>query len=183
MPHSAFIRANRKLPMWHTCSTNPVVGRVPIYRALALALEHAHEHGARYTVYSSDRRDSKLRAFNREHGTNLHGQAYLYEHQGQPGFYPANPPGRTSHCLRSDGNPAYRARGRVIPAGGVLPNYMLGIDAVDDGSVNDCSRLIGVLEHLGYHVTRPYHTGSEAHHFIFTSSPIPVLKAWSVIPK
>lgn len=179
---TAFARANRDKPMWHTIACAPEVGKVPLFRALALALDHAHQHDARFSLASADRRDRTLKAFNAKHGTNLHGQQYLYDHQGQPGFYPANPPAKTSHCLFSDGSAAYRVRGRVIAPGGRLPNYMLGIDATDDGSNNDCSRLIGTLERLGYRVTRPYHTGSEAHHFVFTESPVAVLRHWKVIP-
>jgi lysozyme len=171
----SFTSKNSSLPLWQTCAYQ----NVPMFRALALALDHAREAGARFTVVSADRRDPVLAAFNKLHGTSLHGQQYLFDHQRDPGFFPANPPGKTSHCLCSDGNAAYRVGTRLIPAGGKLPRYFLGIDAVDVGAgarPNDCSRLIGTLERLGYHVTRPYHSGSEAHHFSFTSDPTPVLK-------
>lgn len=174
-----FSKQNRAKPLWHTVAFHDV----PMFRALALALDHAQDHGAQFAVFSADRRDNVLRRFNAAHGTNLHGQKYLYDHQHERGFYPANPPGKTSHCLRSDGNPAYRVDHRVIPPGGALPKYMLGIDVVDHGSANDCSRLVGILEHLGYHVTRPYHTGSEAHHMCFVNDPTPVLRHWNHIPK
>lgn len=149
-------------PPWHTVGWNtPGSSPVPIFRAHALAFQAAHNAGARFTLVSGDRRDAVLAKFNAEHGTNLHGQQYLYDHQGQPGFYPANPPGRTSHCLFSDGNPVYRT-----PAGGHLPSYMLGIDAVDDGKENDCSHLVGVLNSLGIHAVRPYPGSAEAHHLV-----------------
>jgi hypothetical protein len=38
--------------------------------------------------------------------------------------------------------------------------------------------LIGHLERLGNHVTRPYHSGLEAHHFVFTTDPTPVPRHW-----
>lgn len=173
-----FNQANRDLPMDHTVAFHDV----PMFRMLAMALHHAERHGAAFYVNSADRRDAVLKRFNAKYGTNLHGQAYLYANQGKPGFFPANPPNMTSHCLFSDGNPAYRVGDQLIPAGGVLPDWMLGIDANDVGGIpNDCSRLVASLERLGYHVTRPYHSGAEAHHFVFTSSPIPVLLHWNQI--
>ena len=175
-----FTSTNRTLPLWATVDYKGV----PMFRALALALDHAAEAGAAFTVLSADRRDAVLARFNKQYGTSLHGQQYLYDHQREPGFYPANRPGTTSHCLCSDGNPAYRVGSRVVPSGGRLPKYFLGIDACDGGAgakPNDCSMLIGHLEKLGYHVTRPYHTGSEAHHFSFTSDPTPVLRHWQRI--
>jgi lysozyme len=177
----SFASQNRPLPLWQTCSYR----NVPMFRALALALDHAAAAGARFAVFSADRRDPVLATFNKLHGTELHGQQYLWDHQREPGFFPANPPGKTSHCLCSDGNPAYRVGTRLIPAGGRLPRYFLGIDAVDTGAgarPNDCSRLIATLERLGYHVTRPYHSGAEAHHFSFTSDPTPVLQHHGCIP-
>jgi lysozyme len=176
-----FSKQNRTLPLWETCGYQ----NVPMFRALALALDHAAEAGARFTVLSADRRDPVLAKFNKQHGTSLHGQQYLFDHQREPGFFAANRPGTTSHCLCADGNPAYRVGGKILPAGGRLPRYFLGIDATDEGpgaKPNDCSMLIGHLEKLGYHVTRPYHSGSEAHHFSFTSDPTPVLQHHGRIP-
>jgi lysozyme len=177
----SFTQANRTLPLWETCGFDDV----PMFRALALALDHAREAGAKFTVLSADRRDATLARFNRKHGTHLHGQQYLYDHQGQPGFYPANRPGTTSHCLFADGNAAYRVGSKILPSGARMPRYFLGIDACDTGprcKPNDCSSLIGTLERLGYHVTRPYHSGSEAHHFSFTTDPTPVLQHHGRIP-
>jgi lysozyme len=176
----SFTSENRGLPLWETVSYHDV----PMFRVLALALDHAQEKGARFAIFSADRRDAVLTRFNKRYGTHLHGQAYLVAHQNDPGFFPANPPDQTSHCLFSDGNPAYRLRGRILPARAKLPRYFLGIDAADKGpgaKPNDCSMLIGHLERLGYHVTRPYHSGSEAHHFVFTSDPTPVLRHWKRI--
>ena len=173
-----FTAANRRKPLWETVAFHDV----PMFRALALALDHAQEQGARFAILSADRRDAVLAKFNAQHGTNLHGQQYLFDHQHQPGFFPANAPGTSSHCLFADGNPAYRVGNRIVARGGKLPNFFLGIDACDAGSHNDCSQLIGHLERLGYHVTRPYHSGSEAHHFSFTLDPTPVLRHWKRIP-
>ncbi len=84
--------------------------------------------------------------------------------------------------LRADGNAVYLSRGKVVARGNTIPNHMLGIDAVDDGSANDCTHLVLILNKLGYHAIRPYPDGRGAHHFILTSSPVSVLKHWSVIP-
>jgi lysozyme len=175
----SFTSEHRSRPLWETVAYKGV----PIFRALALALDHAEEAGAQFSVLSADRRDRVLKRFNQEAGTHLHGQQYLYDHQHDPGFFAANRPGTTSHCLFADGNPAYRVANRVIPAGGKLPGYFLGIDVCDHGSNNDCSRLISTLQRLGYHVTRPYHSGAEAHHFSFTNDPTPVLRFHKRVPQ
>jgi hypothetical protein len=177
-----FVSDERNNPLWHTISSPPPVGQIPIFRAHALMLAHAHQHGARFTLVSGDRRDSVIKRFNARYHTNLHGQQYLYDHQHDPGFYPANAPGFSSHELRADGLPIYRSRGKVIARGGPIPNYMLGIDAVDDGSVNDCVHLVLILNQLGYSAVRPYPDGREAHHLIVTSSPVAVLRHWNIVP-
>jgi lysozyme len=177
----SFTTSNRRLPLWETVCYRDV----PIFRALALALEHAAENGARFAIVSADRRDSVITKFNKQYGTRLHGQEYLFAHQHDPGFFAANRPSTSSHCLFADGNPAYRVTKRILPSGAKLPKHFLGIDAVDKGrgaKANDCSMLIGHLERLGYHVTRPYHTGGEAHHFVFVSDPTPVLRHWKRVP-
>jgi hypothetical protein len=178
MTASAFTEANRAKPMWETVAYRDV----PMFRCLAMALDHAADHGRTFQIFSADRRDSVLATFNAQHGTNLHGQQYLYENQGKPGFFPANPPNRTSHCLFSDGNPVYQtSAGEPIPAGGALPDYMLGIDLSDDGHPNDCTLTMNTLHSLGYHCVRPYPGGSEAHHLVFTASPAGVLLHWNRI--
>src|SRR5262249_44880430 len=119
----SFTSDNRELPQWQTVAFQ----NVPIFRALALALDHAAEVGARFELLSADRRDFVLARFNKQYGTPLHGQQYLFDHQHDPGFFAANTPATTSHCLFADGNPAYRVRNALIPAGGKLPRYFLGI--------------------------------------------------------
>ena len=162
-------------PAWHTIGWNTPGSRpVPMFRAHAWALQAAHNRGARFTVTSADRRDAVLARHNRQFGTHLHGQQYLYDHQHEPGFFAANPPSRTSHCLFSDGNAVYRTA-----AGGLLPAYMLGIDAVDDGSLNDCTRLVEHLRELGIHAERPYPGSGEAHHFVI-DQPF-AQRAWTVL--
>lgn len=99
-----------------------------------------------------------------------HTQQYLYDHQNQPGFNPANPPGFSTHELHSDGV-AYR-----IPRGLRLPFYwMIGID-IDDADVDEARRV--ALNH-GWLLVQPYPSGSEHHHVNFVRRPIftpPTLK-------
>jgi hypothetical protein len=147
---TVFTEQTRDKPMWHTVAFH----HVPVFRAPALALDHAQDHCAQFAIFSADRR-----------------------------LYPANSPGTASDCLHADGMPAYRVDGKSLAAAETLPAYMLGIDAVDHGSTNDCSRLVGTLERLGYHVTRPYHSGPEAHHMVFTNDPLPVLRHSNQVPK
>ena len=145
------------LPAWHTVTLDGV----PLFRAQAWALLDYRVHGGHLQINSADRRDWVIKKF----APYLHGQQYLYDHQHDPGFFPANPPNRTSHCLFSDGNPAYRR-----PPGASLPKYMLGIDAVNHPG-GDASYIVAWLNAHGYHAVRPYPTTSERHHLIFTQSP------------
>lgn len=92
-----------------------------------------------------------------------HTQQYLYDHQNDPGFNPANPPGYSTHELHSDGV-AYR-----IPRGAKLPFYwMVGMD-VDDWHVDEARRV--ALNH-GWLLVQPYPSGSEHHHVNFVRRPI-----------
>lgn len=92
-----------------------------------------------------------------------HDQAYLYEHQGEPGIGPANPPGRSTHELRSDGV-AYPG-----PVGRKLEWWQCGLD-VDDAHVDDAE---AAVRHFGWQALlhRPYSAGSEYHHLNFTRKP------------
>jgi len=136
---------------------------VPIYRAQAWALKDAAIHGQEFTVTSGDRRPSTISAFNKKYHTNLHDQAYLYRHQHDPGFFPANPPDRGTHVLKGDGVVGYLHED--------LPKYKLGIDVVSKGYYNNAAPLVMWLNQHGYSVYRPYPSGSEAHHIVFRKSP------------
>jgi hypothetical protein len=170
-----FTTAHRAEAMTHTISYQ----RVPMFRGLAFALYHIAKHDARVDVFSADRRDPVIRAHNHQFGTLLHSQPELVKLWREGRGNPANSPETTSHCLRSDGNPAYRGR----PAGAELPWYMLGLDLADHGKTEDVSHLLAVAHQLGYHVTQPYPAGGERHHVVFTSSPVPVLERFNVIAK
>lgn len=73
---------------------------VPMPRGLAFGISHIESHGAPVSIFSADRTVAAITAHNKEFGTTLHAQQYLFDNQGKPGFNPANPPTRTSHCLQ-----------------------------------------------------------------------------------
>lgn len=85
----------------------------------------------------------------------------LYE-AGTPGYGPANPVDRTSHCCRNDG--VVRPD---LPAGARLKSWEVGWD-VDDDQVDD---VISAIESLGGEAHRPYSSGSEYHHGNITKLP------------
>jgi hypothetical protein len=127
----------------------------PVFRGLARALSDARRHGWRGELVSADRRKGVAERYGKL------SQAALYAGwiSHRVGFNPANPPGRSSHELHSDGV-AYRG-----PVGRPLSWWQLGLD------VTNSEQLIRVLRGLGYHVRRPYPSGSEEHHLNFTRSP------------
>lgn len=140
---------------------------VPLFRAQAWALLDYELHSGRPLQINSVIRDDKiLRDFNRKYHTNLHSQQYLYDHQHDPGFFPANPPWLTSHAGHSDGNRYYgppRAR---------LPRWKWGIDAVNEPG-GDAAHIVAWLMGHGYKAVRPYTPPSEneRHHFSFMAYP------------
>lgn len=149
-------------PAYHTV----LFDGVPMWRAQAWALKDARLHGVKFTVNSAIRDDKIMRQWQgKGMRAGLHGQQYLYDHQNQPGFFPANPPNRTSHAGFSDGTPIFKT-----PPGGRLPKYMWGIDAVDHPG-GDAAALVRWFNAHGYRAARPYPTSSERHHFTFTKSP------------
>lgn len=79
-----------------------------------------------------------------------------------PGFNPANPPGFSTHELRSDGV-AYKVR-----RGKRLAWWQCGID-IDDAHVQ---AFIRVAAKHKWQVWRPYPTGSEYHHVNFRKPPV-----------
>jgi Putative peptidoglycan binding domain len=106
-------------------------------------------------------------------------QAELYDgfRRGLPGFNPANPPGRSTHELRSDGA-AYPG-----PAGRPLLWWQVGID-IDDGHVQP---FIREAARRGFTVTVTYPgSRSEYHHVNFRRAPAvtpPLLKRGSRGPR
>lgn len=95
-------------------------------------------------------------------GKRTQGELYAGFRAGKRGFYPANPPGFSSHELRSDGNPVYGA-----PKGRKIPYWQVGMDW-DDRWVN---ALIHAAKKRGWVLVRPYASGSEYHHLSFVRKP------------
>lgn len=127
----------------------------PLFRGHQLMLRDAQINGWHGKVNSADRRKGVPERYGKL------SQAALYAGwiAGKAGFNPANPPGRSTHELRSDGV-AYRG-----PVGRPLSWWQLGLD------VTDADTLLRVLNRLGYSAFRPYSAGSEAHHINLRKSP------------
>ena len=153
------IRPRLNAKAWQTVGWNtPGADPVPMFRAHAWALQAAHDRGARFVVTSADRRKGVAEQYGKS------SQAALYAAFQNGTGYPANPPGRSSHELFSDGTAIYRQ-----PAGAPISRRLLGIDAVDDGASNSCDHLLAVLNSFGVKAVKPYSSGAEAHHFVIAN--------------
>jgi hypothetical protein len=128
---------------------------VPVFQGLALMLTDARDHGWNGGLNSADRRKGVAERYGRM------SQAALYAGwiAHKLGFNPANPPGRSTHELRSDGVPY------LGPIGRPLAWWQLGLD------VSDPVGLVATLNRLGYPAFRPYSSPSEAHHVNLRRSP------------
>lgn len=111
--------------------------------------------------YNSLLRTQAAVTFARSHGASLSSQAELYQGYitGQPGYNPANPPGRSTHERRSDGV-AYPG-----PIGRPLRWWQCGIDSANSEAFIDAAKRHGWI------VVRPYQSGSEYHHVNFQKPP------------
>jgi hypothetical protein len=118
-------------------------------------LADARAHGWHGRLNSADRRQGVAERYGKL------SQAALYAGwiAHKAGFNPANPPGRSTHELRSDAV-AYRG-----PVGRPLAWWQLGLDA------GDAAQLRAVLNRLGYAAFRPYPDGREVHHVNLRRSP------------
>lgn len=128
---------------------------VPISRGLARVLQDARDHGVRFLLLSADRRLGVAERF----GHSSQAKLYACWMARKPGCNPANPPGRSTHELRSDGV-AYRG-----PVGRRLAYWQMGLD------IDPSSDLYVWLNSHGYHVRRPYAAKSEYHHLNFVTNP------------
>jgi hypothetical protein len=143
--------ATRRPPYNHVTTFDGV----PIFEGLARILRDARADGVHFRLLSADRRRGVPERFGHL------SQAALYAGwiAHRAGFNPANPPGRSTHELRSDGV-AYRG-----PVGRPLTWWQEGLDL--DGSEN----LRKYLVRKGYAIRRPYPAGSEYHHLNFMRNP------------
>ena len=127
----------------------------PLFRGHRLMLRDAAKHGWTGVVNSADRR----KGVPERYGKLSQYALYMGWLAGKAGFNPANPPGRSTHELRSDAV-AYRG-----PVGRPLAWWQLGLD------VTNADQLLTVLNRLGYDAFRPYSAGSERHHINLRRSP------------
>jgi hypothetical protein len=97
------------------------------------------------------------------HRHGKHTQQELWDMYQRGQGYPANPPGRSTHELKSDGV-AYR-----VPAGRDLKWWQQGFDVNDQ----DVQNVINQAAWHGWALYRPYSTGSEYHHLNFARRPWP----------
>lgn len=159
-------------------------GKVPVERSLCYCLHLvAKKSGVNLddALISASRDQRDISEHNQQFGTNLHSQSWLINmHRLHPESYaPADSTFTTSHCLRSDGNPAYRsAAGKRIPSGGRLPYYSRGLDFSSNGLAE---WFVLKAAQFDLHFVRPYDVGSELHHVVCTHSPTRVLIAHDVI--
>lgn len=136
-----------------------VIGGCPCNALIAPYLAIlAKETGA--TVNSIYRGDD-ARLILHAHGKHTQSEVIRLHERGVPGFGPANPVNRSTHCLFSDGV-AYRAA-----PGSRLQDWQQGID-VNDG---DVPRMIELARHYGWALRQPYNSGSERHHLNFAARP------------
>lgn len=98
------------------------------------------------------------------HRYGKHSQAELYAGfmAHKPGFNPANPPGFSSHELRSDGGVFFHK-----PRGAKLEWWQCGMDW-DDAHISALER---AASRRGWRLARPYSAGSEYHHLGFARRP------------
>lgn len=136
-----------------------VVQGCPVNRLIApyIALL-VNETGA--TVNSLYRGESAKSILHR-HGKHTQGELYTMYLQGHGN--PANPPGRSTHELRSD-TVAYKG-----PLGRQLQWWQQGIDVND----SDVPKMIAAAKRHGWDLFQPYKSGSEFHHINFKSRPKP----------
>jgi hypothetical protein len=129
----------------------------PVFRGLAHVLHKVREDGWKGRLDSGDRRKGVAERYGKL------SQFVLYVRwlARWRGYNPANPPGRSTHELHSDGVP-YRG-----PIGRPLHWWQLGLD------VTYAEQLVAILAHRGYRAFQPYRDGRERHHVNFRRNPWP----------
>lgn len=125
-----------------------------------IALMANEIHGTVNSIYRGADAEKILNA----HGHSSQAQLYDGWVHRRPGFNPANPPGHSTHELRSDGV-AYPS----IPSGHILPWWGQGWD-VNDVQVGEWK---ACAKSHGWQIFQPYPTGSEFHHLNFHFQPHP----------
>lgn len=135
---------------------------IPVSPILSLTLREVDKlRIVSFTAISGDRRAGVAERFGHS------SQTYLWLHQNDPGFNPANPPLTSTHEYRNGGT-SKLAPGFVggaayphVPVGAHLRPHQLGIDLASNAQASEfCSAVAKV----GLHFFQPYPTGSELHH-------------------
>lgn len=135
---------------------------IPVSPILSLTLTEVDKlKVVSFTAISGDRRAGVAERFGHS------SQTYLWLHQNDPGFNPANPPLTSTHEYRNGGTsklapgfvggPAYPG----VPIGKLLAPHELGIDLASN---EQATAFCNALERVGLHFFQPYPTGSELHH-------------------
>jgi hypothetical protein len=139
-----------------------VFDSVPMSIAHKLVLIDCAKHGWDGVAVSCDRR-ANPHTTRLLHRLGLHTQKEIIElhARGIPGYGPANPVERSSHCGYSDGV----SYPDVRPGGHLPHTWMLGMD------VTDWDRLLSVAHRLGYSLVQPYSSGAEEHHLNLRRDP------------
>lgn len=78
----------------------------------------------------------------------------------------SNPPGRSQHECRSDGN------ANPGPVGRHLHEWEVGVDSGDNDAASK-ARVEAAAAHYGWKVRHPYSRGVEGHHWCFARQPHP----------
>jgi hypothetical protein len=136
--------------------------RVPVSPILSLTLDKVDKlEIVQFTVISGDRRAGVAERFGHS------SQEYLFLHQSEPGFNPANPPLTSTHEYRNGGeNPRYPGYVGTpafprLKLGELLPPQLLGLDMASNGQAGVFCK---ETAKAGLHFFQPYQSGSELHH-------------------
>jgi hypothetical protein len=138
----------------------------PVSHVVALVLDDCRDHGIGFAVISGDRRDGIAQRY----GHSSQAQAYYGHLNGDPNYpYPANPPGHSTHEYRRG------ASGYPFPPGAdgsQIDASKLGLDLRSNA---EASAFCAEAKKIGYDVWQPYNTGTELHHVVIRSNPVPNL--------
>lgn len=150
---------------------------VPVSPVLNLTLREIDKlQVVQFTVISGDRRAGVAERFGHS------SQEYLFEHQNDPGFNPANPPLTSTHEYRNGGeNPRYPGYVGTpafphMPTGAHLAPQQLGLDLASNDEASEFCREV---ERIGLTFFQPYPSDSELHH-ICCRMPMAELIEWLV---
>jgi hypothetical protein len=136
------------------------VQQCPVYNDIGpyFAILANDTHAKVLSIYRGDDAARLLH----KHGKHTQRELYTMFRDGKGN--PANPPGYSTHELKSDGS-AYKN----IPRGKPLPWWCQGIDVNDA----DTTKMIAQAKRYGWILWRPYPTGNEYHHLNFKARPKP----------